>query len=421
MDESDTSPRPLERGPSARRWAANYQVMVKPAGPACNYHCAYCYYSGKQALFARSSRRRIADDLVERFVRDCIAAQDGPEVNFCWQGGEPTLLGRGFFERVLDLQAKHCLPGKRILNALQTHGGLLDKSWAVFLRENNFLVGLSIDGPRDIHNAGRRDRRGRPTFDKTRRAVMLLREHGVAFNTLTVVHARNADRGPVIYKFLRRLGVRHMQFIPLVERLDGAGNLAAPPRLAESANHKALSPWSVPPDGYGRFLCAVFDEWRKADIGRVFVQMFDLLLGLRLGHPSSLCVFAETCGRGPVLEHNGDLFSCDHYVYPQFRLGNIAQVPLDVLVNAPRQQAFGLAKRKDLPTDCEACRFLLFCFGGCPKHRFTPAADGTPRLNYLCPSYRTLFTHTEPVMSDMAALLRAGQPAKLAARARGTD
>lgn len=399
----------MDQDPTARRWATSYQVMAKPAGPACDYDCAYCYYTSKNTLFSRTSRRRMDDALLERFIRDYIAAQDGPEVLFCWQGGEPTLLGRPFYERVLDLQERHRPAGWRISNALQTHGGLLDKDWASFLRDNDFLVGLSIDGPRDLHDAARRDRRGRPTFRKTRNALALLQNHGVAFNTLTVVHARNVDRGAIIYRFLRRLGVRHMQFIPLVERIDQDGTLAGPPRPTVSAAEQNLSPWTIPADGYGRFLCAVFDLWRKADVGRVFVQMFDLLLGLHLGYPSSLCVFARTCGRGPVLEHNGDLFACDHYVYPRFRLGNITRTPLDALVNSSQQGAFGTAKERDLPSNCLACRFLPLCHGGCPKHRFATATDGTAGLNYLCPSYRMLFMHTEQEMGRMAESLRTGR------------
>ncbi len=396
------------------RWTVNYQVLVKPAGPACNYACSYCYYTDKASLFTASSPSRMNDELTENFIRTYIEAQDGPEVSFSWQGGEPTLLGRGFFERVVEFQAKHCPPGKQVINAIQTHGGLLDRDWACFLRDNNFLVGISIDGPRNMHNMGRRDGRGRPTFDITRRAIALLGEHGVSFNTLSVVHAHNSSHGKQIYKFLRRLGARHMQFIPIVERLNDTGNLAGPLETTIDSNPRALSPWTVAADGYGRFLCDVFDEWQKADIGRVYVQMFDLLLGLHLGLPSSLCVYSETCGRCLVLEHNGDLFSCDHYVYPEFKLGNITQNPLDDLVNKSRQQAFGLAKRDDLPTQCTQCRFLKLCHGGCPKHRFSRAGDVSSKLNYLCPSYQKFFSHSEPTMKKMAQLLRANKPAKLA-------
>ncbi len=385
--------------------------MVKPAGPACDYDCGYCYYTGKKSLFAKSSRLRMDDALLERFVRDYIAAQPGPEVWFTWQGGEPTLLGRGFFERAVALQERYRPRKWRIFNALQTHGGLLDEGWATFLRDNGFLVGLSIDGPRNLHDNGRRDRRGRPTFAKTRRAVALLRDRGVEFNTLTVVHAHNWDRGAAVYRYLRGIGVRHMQFIPMVERLDETGALAGPPSAAEPPGGETLSPWTVPRDGYGRFLCAAFDEWRGKDVGRVFVQMFELLLGGHLGQPSSLCVFAECCGRGPVLEHNGDLFACDHYVYPRYRLGNITRTPLDRLVNGRRQKDFALAKRSGLAVDCRSCRFLEYCHGGCPKHRFSPATDATARLNYLCPSYRMIFAHSGPVLARMADRLRTGRPA----------
>ncbi len=390
--------------------------MAKPAGAACNYACAYCYYLEKRALVPRAPRLRLDGPMLERFVRDNIAAQEGPEVHFTWQGGEPTLLGRPYFERVLDLQARHCPPGKRVLNALQTHGGLLDRDWASFLARNRFLVGLSLDGPRGLHDRGRRDRKGRSTFAAGLRALELLRDHGVDFNTLTVVHSGTAHRGAEIYRFLRRRGVRHMQFVPVVERLDGRGALAGPPEPADHGDHAAsrlLSPWTVPADGFGRFLCAVFEAWKKADVGKVFVQVFDVLLGLHMGHPSALCTFARTCGRTPVLEHNGDLYACDHYVYPDHRLGNIADTPLAALADGPRQRAFGEAKRSQLPPDCIECRFLDLCGGGCPKHRFAPARDGTPTLNYLCPSYRMLFAHAEADLRRMADLLRVGLPAAL--------
>lgn len=397
---------------------AGFHFIAKPAGPACNYDCHYCYYTEKRSLFARVALRRMNDALLERFIYENIAAQPGPDVWFTWQGGEPTLCGRRFFERALALQERYRPAGWRINNAFQTHGGLLDKDWAKFLHDAGFLVGLSIDGPRDLHDAGRRDRRGRGTFAKSRRAVDLLRDHGVEFNTLTVVHAHNWERGTVVYRFLRRIGVRHMQFIPHVERIGRCGALAGPPTGQTSGFE--LSPWTAPPEGYGRFLCTVFDEWCRKDVGRVSVQIFDLLVGRYLGHPSTLCVFAESCGRGPVLEHNGDVFACDHYVYPQYRLGNMLRSSLARLATGRRQQEFGRAKRAGLPSDCRCCPHLALCFGGCPKHRFCPAADGTSRLNYLCPSYRMVFAHTATLLQRVACDVGCGRPPRSALRERGS-
>ena len=411
-----------------------FSVMAKPIGPSCNLDCRYCYYLDKDRLYPEARSWRMGAAVLERFVRDTIAANEGPEITFSWQGGEPTLLGRGFFERALALQRRHCPPGKTILNALQTNGTLLDAGWADFLRDNGFLVGISIDGPRPLHDRYRVTRKGGPTFDAVLAALRLLRDAAVEFNTLTVVHRGNARAGGEVYRFLRDEGVRFMQFIPAVERCGDDGALVGPPDAgppdagppgaeppgAETAA-AVLTPWSVPPRGYGDFMCAVFDQWVRRDVGTVFVQLFDVQLGLRSGLPSALCTFAETCGPGPALEHNGDLYACDHYVYPGYRLGNIVERPIGELVRTLRQQEFGDAKRDTLAEDCRRCEFLFACNGGCPKHRFAHGQDGAPGMTYLCPSYRRFFAHPAAHMNVMAELVRAGQPAALVSGLVGPD
>lgn len=384
-----------------------FNVMAKPGGPLCNLDCAYCFYVGKTALFP--GLRPMDEPLLERYVRDYIAAQPGDEAVFYWQGGEPTLLGVDFFRRVVALQRRHRPAGMRVSNALQTNGVRLDGEWARFLADERFLVGLSLDGPRRLHDRHRRDRQGRPSFDAVLAGLELLQRHGVAVNTLTVVHRDNCRHGRDIYRFLKGLGVAVMQFVPLVERCRADGTLAAPPPADGDA---VPAPWSVPPGGFGAFLCAVFDDWVRTDVGRVFVQLFDVHLALSAGLPSPLCVFAETCGTSLAMEHDGSLYACDHYVYPDYRLGRLGEAALAELAAAPVLQAFGAAKRDGLPADCRACRYLPLCHGGCPKHRFAPGGG-----NYLCPSYRRYFAHVAPAMAEMAALLAAGRaPAEVMAR-----
>lgn len=386
-----------------------FTVMVKPVGPQCNLDCSYCYYTEKRRLFPSASLR-IKDDLLATFIRQYMDGHQGREITFMWQGGEPTLLGTGFFERILELQRQYRPAEKAVRNALQTNGTLLDRRWARFLRENDFLVGLSIDGPRRLHDRYRVTKKGLPTFDVVLGALRLLRDEGVDFNTLTVVHRDNAAHGKEIYRFLRGEGVRFMQFIPLVERLGLDGGLAGPPGQDPSAE---VTRWSVLPGGFGTFLCDVFDSWVRRDVGSVFVQLFEVHLALWAGLPSSLCVFAETCGRCLVMEHNGDLFACDHYVYPGYRLGNLRERSLRDLADDEAQRRFGRDKRDGLPPVCRSCAYLPVCGGGCPKHRFARTPDGAAGLNYLCPSYRRYFGHVGPTLRRMAGALRgidAGQP-----------
>ena len=422
---------PMTEGPSAPL-RPGFHVMAKPTGPICNLDCRYCFYLEKERLYPGTSGWAMRDEVLETFVRDYIAAQDVPVVTFAWQGGEPTLLGLDFFRRVVELQARYA-DGKRIENALQTNGILIDDAWAAFFAEQAFLVGLSIDGPRDLHDRYRVDRGGAPTFDRVMRGIDALKRQGAAFNTLTVVHRENARRPLDVYRFLKEAGSGFLQFIPIVERLDtrppapGESQAARPvagPHLAEPglAGDGRLSAWSVDPADWGGFLCAIFDEWVRHDVGGVFVQLFDVALESWYRGEASLCIFSETCGRALAIEHNGDLYSCDHYVFPAFRLGNIADTPMAELVASAAQRQFGDAKRDTLPAYCRACEVRFACHGECPKNRFVETPDGEPGLNYLCSGYKRFFAHIDPAMRFMAdQLAHELAPANVMEWARALD
>ena len=372
-----------------------FHVMTKPRGALCNLGCRYCFYSSREGLYPGSDFR-MSKKLLESYIRQHIEAHRAPEIIFSWQGGEPTLMGLDFFRRAVSLQQKYSRPGTRILNAFQTNGTLLTEEWCKFFHENQFLIGLSLDGPREIHDAWRVDKRGGATFDRVMAGVALLREHQVEFNVLACVHAANAAHGLEIYRFLRdEAGASFIQFIPIVERDDKKGGVTS---------------WSVTGRQYGEFLISVFDEWVRSDVGRMFVQIFDVALGVWFGQPSALCVFSETCGNGVILEHNGDLFSCDHFVDPGHKLGNITQTHLAELIASPRQRAFGLDKRDTLPRVCRECAVRFICNGACPKDRIGTGADGEPPVNVLCEGYRAFFTHIDLPMKMMAELLRQRRP-----------
>jgi uncharacterized protein len=367
-----------------------FHVMLKPRGPVCNLACAYCYYLSKADLYPGADFR-MADEVLETFTRQYIAAQRVPEVTFGWQGGEPLLMGLDFFRRAVALQEKYRKPGMRIVNALQTNGTLLDDDWCRFLREHDFLVGLSLDGPREVHDAYRVDKGGNSSFDRAMAGLALLKQHGVEFNILTTVHAANAERPVEVYRFLRdEVGARFIQFIPIVQRVG--------------VSAQSVTVRSVAGRQYGDFLIGVFDEWVRRDVGRVFVQIFDVALAAWVGERPGLCVFDETCGNALVLEHNGDLYACDHFVEPQHRLGNILDTPLIDLVGSEQQRRFGLAKRDALPEACRACEVRFVCNGGCPKNRLEAG------LNYLCEGYKAFFQHIDAPMRFMAAELKARQP-----------
>jgi uncharacterized protein len=380
--------------------APAFQVMLKPRGPICNLDCRYCYYLAKEELYPGAGFR-MSDELLEEYTRQYIAAQRAPEVVFAWQGGEPTLMGLEFYRRAVALQQKYRRPGIRILNTLQTNGTRLDDEWCAFFHEHNFLIGLSLDGPRHLHDSYRVDRGGQPTFDRAMDGLTKLQRHQVEFNILTCLHAANADFPLDVYRFLRdEVGAECMQFIPIVERMH-------PLRFQEGTR---VSSRSVSGEAYGRFLNTVFDEWIQHDIGRVSIQMFDVALAIWLGEPSGLCIFDETCGRGLAMEHNGDVYSCDHFVEPRHRLGNMQVIPLADLSCSAKQRRFGLAKSETLPRTCRECPVLFACRGGCPKDRLLQTPDGEPGLNYLCAGYKAFFTHVDAPMQRMSALIRRGSP-----------
>ena len=396
--------------------------MIKPSGSRCNLDCHYCFYLEKEKLYPHGPNdvMRMSKELLEIYVRDYIASQPGSVVTFAWQGGEPTLMGVAFFREAVALQKRYA-NGKTIENAFQTNGTLLDDEWGQFLAGEGFLVGISIDGPRALHDAYRVDRGQRPTFDRVMAGLNVLKKHKVEFNTLTTVHRKNAPQALEVYRFLRKHGSGFMQFIPIVERMPEKGpvahelTLSLPPdqnHPDEADNGMAearVTPWSVRPAEFGTFLCAIFDEWVQRDVGRVFVQHFDSALAKWVGEPGGSCVFAETCGRALAVEHNGDVYSCDHYVYPEYRLGNMRETPLSELVDSTRQKKFGADKSSTLPRYCRECPVKFACNGDCPKHRFTRTPDGESGLSYLCKSYRRFFTHIDPAMKTMAALYKSGQ------------
>lgn len=377
-----------------------FHVMLKPRGAICNLSCQYCYFLAKEGLYP-GSRFRMADDLLEAFTRQYIAAQRAPEVTFAWQGGEPTLMGLDFFRRAVALQEQHRPPGMRVYNAFQTNGTTLDDEWCAFFREHGFLVGISLDGPRALHDCYRVDKGGQPTFDRVMAGLALLKKHGVEFNVLTTVHAANAGHPLDVYRFLRdEAGAQFIQFIPIVERDNAAG-------IQEGDRVTARS---VTAAQYGDFLIAVFDAWVRRDVGRVFVQIFDAALAAWSGGRPGLCVFEETCGHALAMEHNGDLYACDHFVEPRYRLGNVREERLINLVASPQQRRFGLDKRDALPRCCRECAVRFVCNGGCPKDRFVRTPDGEPGLNYLCAGFKAFFSHIDAPMRFMAAELRARRP-----------
>jgi uncharacterized protein len=397
-----------------------FHIMLKPRGAICNLDCAYCYFLSKELMYP-GSRFRMADELLEAYTRQYIEAQRVPEVTFAWQGGEPLLMGLDFFRLAVALQEKYRRPGMRVHNALQTNGTLLTGEWCAFFREHGFLVGLSLDGPRALHDAYRLDKGGQPTFDRVMAGLALLKRERVEFNILTTVHAANAGHPLEVYRFLRdEAGTQFIQFIPIVERIpdDAAGG---PAGLYIQAGHRATQR-SVTARGFGEFLIAIFDEWARRDIGRVYVQLFDVALAAWAGQRPGLCIFDETCGTALAMEHNGDLFSCDHFVEPAHQLGNIVDIPLIELVGSEQQRRFGQAKRDTLPRYCRECPVRFACNGGCPKERFILAPDGEPGLNYLCAGFKAFFTHVDEPMRFMAGELRANRaPANLMRRLRERD
>jgi len=400
-----------------------FHVMTKPTGAICNLDCSYCFFLAKEELYPGSSFR-MTPEVHEAYVRQLLAAHpEGAEVVVAFQGGEPTLMGLDFFRRTLELEERHARPGQRVLNTIQTNATLLDDEWGEFLARHGFLVGVSIDGPRPLHDAYRVDKGGKPTYDRVVAGLRALQRHGVEWNALTTINAANGDHGREVYTFLRDdLGATHVQLIPIVERVagdvlplveSGWGTRGAAGRAAHRQVGDQVTSRTVRPEQYGRFLVDVFEEWARRDVGDVFVPVFDTALAHWLGmHQVGACVHAETCGDALALEHTGDLYSCDHFVEPAHLLGNIAEGrTLLELVESPRQRSFGEAKRDTLPEYCRRCDVRFACHGGCPKDRFTTTPDGEPGLHYLCAGYQRFFRHVDEPMQVMAALLRSGRDA----------
>jgi uncharacterized protein len=376
-----------------------FHVLAKPTGPICNLDCEYCFFLSKESLYP-GDRFRMADDLLETYLRQLLESHTGSEVTVAWQGGEPTLMGVDFFRRAVELAAELARPGQRVQHTIQTNGTLLTDEWCELLGRHGFLVGISIDGPPALHDRYRVDKRGEPTSEKVLRGLELLRRHEVEFNVLCTVNAANQDHPLDVYRYFRDdLGARFVQFIPIVERDNDTG----------FQEGDTVTDRSVDPEAWGRFMSAVFDEWVVRDVGEVFVQMFDAALASWLDLPSPVCIFRETCGDAVALEHNGDLYSCDHFVEPAHLLGNITTTHMVELVASPKQRAFGQAKRDTLPAYCRACEVRFACNGECPKNRFTTTPDGEPGLNYLCAGYRSFFNHIDGPMRLMAGLLRDGR------------
>lgn len=409
----------MDQYESAQRAAAgsrHFHVMAKPAGSTCNLDCKYCFYLSKETLPGGPGTGEMSDATLENFVRQYIAGNTGPQVVFTWQGGEPMLRGLPFYRRVAALQKQYAKPGQRIENDLQTNGVLIDEEWAAFLKEHRFLVGLSIDGPRDVHDAYRVNKGGAPTFDKVMAAANLLRKARVPFNTLTCVHRLNARRPLDVYRFLRNeLDARTIQFSPVVqirefETMSSGALPAERMPVLNSAEARPGSPdsivtdWSVDPDDYGYFLSRVFDEWLRKDVGRVLVNQIETLVSQHAGYGSQMCIYSEYCGKAVAIEHDGGVYSCDHFVYPEYRIGSVAEASLADMVFSNKQIRFGFAKSESLPQYCRNCAFLSDCWGECPRNRIIRTPDGEPGLNYLCSGLRRFYAHA---LSDVERLARA--------------
>ena len=379
-------------------------VLAKPTGAICNLACSYCFFLEKEAFYP-GSRFRMSDEVLENYTRQLIDAHRSQQVTFGWQGGEPTLMGIDFYRRALELQEKYRKPGMVFENTVQTNGTLLDSEWCQFFKENNFLVGISLDGPQELHDAYRVDKKGQGTFDRVMQGLRLLQKYGVEYNVLVTVNRKNADYPLEVYRFLRdEVGTTWIQFIPVVERIDEEGQT-----LYQKGGR--VSDRSVLPEQFGNFLCRIFDEWVRNDVGNIFVQTFEAAARKWLGMPSGMCVFDQTCGTGLALEHNGDLYSCDHFVEPDYLLGNIMEKEISELAGSEKQYRFGQTKYETLPKQCLDCRVFFACQGECPKNRLLKSSTGEPGLNYLCKGWEAFFRYIDFPMQIMAGLIRRNYPA----------
>jgi serine-type anaerobic sulfatase-maturating enzyme len=411
------SPRPApepETQKQPERW--RFCIMAKPIGPACNLRCTYCFYLEKEALLDNGDHR-MSDEVLEAYVRKYFQSQPGSEpVAFHWQGGEPTLMGLDFYRKVIELERKHC-HGRAFTNSIQTNGTLFDDEWGRFLSEGKWLVGLSLDGPKEVHDTYRLDTHGKGSFDAVMLGLDVLKRYNVEFNVLTSVTPATTAHPLEVYRFFKDVGVRFVQFMPIVERLpDHAAEelglqLAVGIRSGEAVQTVKMTPWSVVPEAYGEFLVGIFNEWVRNDVGSLTVMNFEWAFANYLGRPAGVCGWMPTCGRSPIIEHNGDVYACDHYMYPEYRLGNVLSDDLQEMMQSKRQVAFGDAKLDTLPKYCRQCSVGPACWGECPKRRFLETPDGEPGLNYLCVGYKKFFEHSAPYFHAMARLMEEGQPA----------
>jgi uncharacterized protein len=407
-----------------------FHLLAKPSGSTCNIDCKYCFFLSKEALYP-NDRHRMSDATLEAYIRQLLESHRLPEVTVAWQGGEPTLMGLDFFRKAVAMVDRYRRPGQKIQQTFQTNGIALDDEWCAFLKEHDFLVGLSVDGPREIHDTNRVTRGGQGTFDLVMKGWRCLREHGVDFNILCTVNAANQDHGRRVYRFFRdELQASWVQFIPIVERATadtiqianrGWSERPKEKRLLYTQTGTLVTTRSVTGEKYAQFLIDIFEEWLRHDVGKVYVQLFDVTLEAYFGR-YKLCIHAPTCGNGPALEHNGDLYACDHFVEPGFKLGNIHKTHMLELVASPQQRKFGLDKRDALTRQCRECDVRALCNGGCPKERFALAQDGEPGHNYLCAGLYRFFTHTRPAMQRMAQLYAGGRrPAEVMDQLRDED
>ncbi len=389
----------------------HFHMMAKPTSSRCNLKCEYCFYLEKENSLEQTSLKSASDtmpySILKRYIKDYIASHDGELVDFSWQGGEPTLAGLAFYEKVVQLQCQYS-NGKTITNSFQTNAVAINKQWASFFAKHRFLLGISVDGTPDVHDKYRISVNGRPTFERVKKAIDLLIEQAVEFNILTVINDQNWQRGKETYQFLKSFGAKHLQFIPIVEVTHSSEHSSY---AYSPCPNQSMTSFSVPPYGYGKFMTDVFNEWIKKDVGHIFVRMFDSILGTWLGYPSSVCVQAKTCGQSMVIEANGDIYSCDHFVYPANKLGNIENTSLKKLVNSKKQHQFGQNKERQLTNKCHACDLHQLCFGGCPKHRIKAINGEKYKQNYLCESYQQIFTHTAPAMHMMSQAISQGRTA----------
>ncbi|MGG5890078.1 anaerobic sulfatase maturase [Falsiroseomonas sp. HC035] len=400
-----------------QRETAAYHLLAKPASAACNLGCQYCFFLSKENLYPGESHL-MPEQRLEQYIKQLLESSPGPEVQVAWQGGEPMLRGLDFFRKSVELAERYRKPYQVVLHTIQTNGTLIDDVWAAFFKRHDYLVGISLDGPRDLHDAYRVNKKGQGSFDDVLRGWDTLRRHGVRTNVLCTVHAANADHPLEVYRFFRdQLGAQFIQLIPIVERatsetLDvanrGWGGLRGIDRPLYRQDGSLVTHRTVGAEQFGRFLIGVFDEWVQHDIGRVFVTTFDVALGSWLGQ-HNLCIVAPRCGDALVLEHNGDVYSCDHFVEPGHLLGNIDRMSLHTLVTSEKQRRFGDAKFDTLPRYCRECPVLFACYGECPRNRFIETPDGQAGLNYLCAGYKAFFEHIDGPMRVMADLVRRGR------------